>query len=312
MDVKRALHWKRRKAEDEAPAPRAKPPTWTPLGDTYENHEPKLTGLEDRFEKLADKIAPIRTHERVIHDFGANLFGVDVGITFSQLELVKKGTKGVEVVHVVDPNGGSNWETIAGRKFITKNVRIELQTLALNVPADDLPSVRFLGVGLTSDRTSAMDHDAVSYTAEVKIQSTGLAHLLASVGAGNAAAAAERIAGAAAGSGVADVVGDVVLGAVPVLSAILAVNSARRAVHVLRDDTASKEMKVFAVAHAIADAVRVPLPLIGTLMNVALVGAAAFAGWTHHRYAKHAPPTGPPKDDAAPQPPPVAPPNDSP
>ena len=53
-------------------------------------------------------------------------------------------------------------------------------------------------------------------------------------------------------------------------------------------------MKVFQVAHAVADAIRVVEPITGTVINAALVAVAATLGWVHHRHAPHAPPTGPP------------------
>lgn len=285
MDVKRALHVRRKRAE-----------TWTRAGDTYEQHEPKPLKAESRFDRVADKIAPIRTHERVMQDFSAPIFGVEVGVTLSQLELVKKGTQGLELVQVVNKDGSSNLESILWRWFFSKNNRLEIQGPAINTSATagERPfGFRLFGAAITGDKTSAMDHDAVSYTFEVKLTDKSIAQLAASVGAGTSAAVASTIA-SVGGSAVAKVVGDVVMGAVPVISVVLAAQSARRAFHVVRDDTASTEMKAFAVAHAIADGVRVALPLVGTLMNAALVGAAAIAGWTHHRYAKHAPPTGPP------------------
>jgi hypothetical protein len=293
VDVKRALQFKRRRTQTGG--------VWTKPGDSYEKHEPKPLAIETRFDKIADKIAPIRTHERVLQDFSANLFGVEVGLTLSQLELVRKNTHGVEVVQVVNKDGSSNIETILARWFF-KFFRVELQGPAINTsvtPGQSPVGARIVGLGVTNDKTSAMDHDALSYTMEVKLTEKSIAQLAASVGAGTASAVASGIA-SVAGSEVAKIVGDVVLGAVPVISVVLAAQSARRAYHMVRDDTASTEMKVFAVSHAIADGVRVALPLVGTLMNAGLVAAAAIMGWTHHRYAKHAPPTGPPGDDATP------------
>ncbi len=290
-----------RASEEAAPAPRqtkgtASSPVWTDPADSYENHEPPRPKIAAAMDRVLDKIAPIRTHERVLSEAKGSVFGVEVGVTFSQLDLVRKNTHGMEWVQVVGQDGSSNLELLLKRWHLKHNHRIELQGPALNtsLTPGELPiGARFIGVGLTSDLTSAMDHDAVSYTVEVKLTERSVAELAASVGAGTAASAAEAIA-SVAGSEVAKVVGDIVLGAVPILSALLAVSSARRAIHVLRDDSASKEMKAFAVGHAIGDAVRVVFPLAGTLINVGLVGAAALAGWVHHRYTKHAEPTGPP------------------
>lgn len=271
----------------------------SPGADTWEEHCPKpvLSGSAAgrSIDKVLDKVAPIRTHERVISEVKGSLFGLEVGITLSQLELVKKNTHGVEVIQVVNGDGSSNLETVLGRFSLNHNHRIELQGPALNssLTPGELPlGARFIGVGLTSDVTSAMDHDAVSYTAEVKLTTNSLLQLAAIGGPGAAAVAADALA-TVAGGAVAEVIGDILIGAVPILSAALALQSARRAVHVCRDEAAPTSMKVFAVAHAISDAVRVAFPLAGTLANVALVGIAAVMGWRHIRHAKHAEPVGP-------------------
>jgi len=264
--------------------------------DSYENHEPKPLKLGEKAGQLLDKIAPIRTHERVIHDIGGSFFGISVGVTVSQLDLVRKNTHGVELIHVVNPDGSSNIETVLGRLPLSHNHRIELQAPALNtsLTPGELPlGARFVGVGLTTDVASAMDHDALSYTAEVKLTERSILEFAILGGAGAADIAADALTNIA-GAGVAAVVSDTILGAVPILSAGLAVASARRAWHVLHDPTASTEMKAFAVAHTLGDTVRVFAPLAGTLINASLVGVAALCGWVHMRHAKHAPPAGPP------------------
>jgi hypothetical protein len=283
---------------DPAP-PTSSTSSWLRLGafdDTYENHEPRPLGVARASDKLLDRVAPIRTHERVIHDAAGSFLGLQVGVTVSQLELVRKNTAGVEIVHVVNPDGSSNVETVLGRLALGHNQRIELQGPALNTSLSpgELPlGARFVGVGLTSDVTSAMDHDALSYTVEVKLTERSVAELAALAAPGAADVAADALAGVA-GNGVAAVVSDAVLGAVPLISATLAVSSVRRAHHVLHDGTASQTMKSFAVAHALADTVRVFEPLSGTALNAGLVALAAACGWVHVRHAQHAPPTGPP------------------
>lgn len=291
--------------QTQTPAPTTEPTTAAttttlhPFDDSYENHEPRPLKATTVSDKVLDKIAPVRTHERVIHDIGGSFFGISVGLTLSQLDLVKKNTHGVEVIQVVNPDGSSNVETVLGRLHLHHNHRIELQGPALNtsLTPGDLPiGARFIGLGLTSDVTSAMDHDALSYTVEVKLTEKSVLELAALGGAGAAALAADALK-EVAGNGVGAVVGDIVCGAVPVLSAVMAAASARRAWHVCHDPTASKEMKAFAVAHAVGDTVRVFAPVVGTLMNAGLVGVAAFMGWVHMRHTKHAAPTGPPDAD---------------
>jgi hypothetical protein len=265
--------------------------------DSYEHHEPRPLPVAASTDRLLDRIAPVRTHERVLHDVGGTFFGVQVGITFSQLDLVRKNTHGMELIQVVNPDGSSNLETVLGRLHLSHQQRIELQGPAWNtsLTPGELPvGARFVGLGLTSDVASAMDHDALSYTVEVKLTDQSVAGLAALVAPGVADVVADALADVA-GSGASAVVADAVLGAVPVLSATLAVASARRALHVCHDPTASKELKAFAVTHALADTVRVIEPLTGTLMNAGLVGVAAVCGWVHVRHARHAPPTGPPE-----------------
>ncbi len=249
-------------------------------------------------DRVLDKLAPVRTHERVIAELGGSFFGISVGFTASQLDLIKKNTHGVEVIQVVNQDGSSNLETVLGRHHLSHGQRIELQGPALNtsITPGELPlGARFIGVGITSDVTSAMDHDAVSYTVEVKLTEKSIIELATLAAPGAAAVAATALADVA-GSGIADIVADVVLGAVPVLSAVMAASSIRRAWHVCHDATASKPMKAFAVAHALGDTVRIFNPIVGTLMNAGLVGVAAALGWVHMRHARHADPTGPPPD----------------
>jgi hypothetical protein len=309
-----------RAAPEEAPAPRIEPAMEAAEvvleDDSYLKHEPHRTKVEQFVTRQLDKVAPIRTHERVMTEVKGSLFGLEVGITVSQLDLVKKNTHGLELVQVVNQDGSANVESILARKHLGVGHRVELQGPALNssVTPGELPlGARFLGVGLTTDVTSAMDHDAASYTVEVKISEKSLLEWAALGGPGAAQVAADALTGAVE-TGAAAVIADLVVGAVPVLSAALAVASARRAIHVVRDPTAKKAMKWFAVLHAVGDAVRVFFPIAGTLANAALVGVAATQGWIHHRHAKHAPPTGPPdatlattsptapKEDALPSP----------
>ena len=281
------------------------------FADTYENHEPRPLPVARQTDKLLDRIAPMRTQERVLGDVSGSFFGIGVGVTVSQLDLIRKNTHGLEVIQVVNPDGSSNIETVLGRLNLSHNHRIELQGPALNtsLTPGDLPvGARFVGVGLTSDVTSAMDHDALSYTVEVKLTERSVIELATLGGAGAAAIAADALEGIA-GAGIAAVVADTVLGAVPLLSATLAIASGRRAWHVLHDPTASREMKAFAVAHTLGDTVRVFAPLVGTAINATLVGVAALCGWVHIRHAKHAAPVGPPYtgDQGVPPPPPMSP-----
>ena len=289
-------------------------PTSRPLvdlqafADSYENHEPAPLKVARKTDKLLDRLAPMRTHERVISEFGGSFFGIGVGVAVSQLDLVRKNTHGLEVIQVVNADGSSNIETVLGRLNLGHNHRIELQGPALNTSLSpgELPlGARFVGLGLTSDVTSAMDHDAVSYTIEVKLTERSVLELATLGGAGAATIAADALAGIA-GAGVAAVVADVILGAVPVLSATMALATARRCWHVLKDPTASRELKAFAIGHTIGDTVRIVAPLTGTLINAGLVGIAALCGWVHTRYSAHAAPIGPVGGGTPPTPPSIS------
>jgi hypothetical protein len=83
-----------------------------------------------------------------------------------------------------------------------------------------------------------------------------------------------------------------------VVSALIAASTARWAYKTVKDPNATKIDKTLAVAHAISDAVRIVLPMVGTVANVALVGIALGVKWWQHRRHKAEqaaiPETGPP------------------
>jgi hypothetical protein len=128
----------------------------------------------------------------------------------------------------------------------------------------------------------------VSYTAEVKLTTSSLLKLAAAGGKG-AAKVAARALQAVAGRTAARVVAKAVMGAVPVVSAGLALVSARRAVKTYRDPNATPSQKLFAIGHALADAVRIVLPITGTIADAALTVAEAAKTWLELRHAEHAP-----------------------
>ena len=66
-------------------------------------HQPQPLVGGNVVTRALDKIAPMRTHERVLTEVKGSVFGLEVGLTLSQLELVRKDTHGVEVIQVVNP-----------------------------------------------------------------------------------------------------------------------------------------------------------------------------------------------------------------
>ncbi|MBI2372674.1 MAG: hypothetical protein HYV07_01615 [Deltaproteobacteria bacterium] len=244
---------------------------------------PPGNALNRLVERLAHKVHPVKhgdpnnppgpnriTHERPFLESKGFAFGVEFGLTVSELHQVRR-RDGIELVHVVNPDGSSNLETVLGRVELRGGQRIELQGPALNtsLTPGELPlGARFAGVGLTSDLIDPKSHEAVSYTLEVKATERTAAELALLAAPGAAALATEAL-----GSEVAGVVASIFAGAIPVVGAAIAVSSARHALKILKSPKQSKLNKAFAVAHAVSDAVRVFLPLVGVIGNAALVAA---------------------------------------
>lgn len=236
------------------------------------------------------------THERPFIESKGSLFGLEFGLTVSELHQVRV-KEGVELVHVVNTDGSSNLELVLGRKELGKGQRLEFQGPAVNTsltPGTMPVGARFVGVGLTSDVVDPKAHEAVSYTLEVKATDRTALELASLVAPGAVAEAAKALGESAVGS----VVAELLAGAVPIVSGVIAVSSARWAIKQLKNPKATKATKIMAVAHAISDAVRVVFPLAGTLGNAALVlvsaGTAYFTIKRARKEAAAQQPTGPP------------------
>jgi hypothetical protein len=252
-------------------------------------------------ERVAERVHPHRhdldgvvpqrlTEERPFFETRGMLCGLEVGVTVSELHQVR-AKEGLEVIHVVAPDGSSNLETVLARQPLGLGQRIELQGPALNtsLTPGTLPvGARFVGVGLTSDLVDEASKEAVSYTFEVKLTERSVAELAVLGGAGAAAKAADLLEAMGAQEGVQQVVAECFAGAVPVISALIALASARWALKLLRDPEASRLQRSFAVAHAISDALRVVFPLAGTLGNAALVFVSTGVGLAEARRATRA------------------------
>jgi len=223
----------------------------------------------------------ILTHERVVAQTSAFVGFAEIGVTFSELNQIRKH-KGTELVHVVNPDGSSNLELILSRftpKWLEKMIpgcRLGLQGPALNTTRDGKVGARFVGFEVTGDIETEHSKDAVSYTLEVKVTEKSVVELAKLAVPGAAAKLGELLASEGS-SVVQNAIGNAFLIAVPIISSAIAVVSVRNAIKVCDDAMATKEQKAFAVGHAVADCVRVVLPIPGTLMNVALVGAAGIS-----------------------------------
>lgn len=212
------------------------------------------------------------TEERPFLETKGAIFGVEVGVTLSELHQVR-AKEGVELVHVVAPDGSTNLELVLARRGIGHGQRVELQGPALNTsrsPGSSPVGVRFVGVGLTGDLVDPQSKEVVSYTAEVKLTE----RTLIEAGRVFAPALVGSVARLASSQG-AHVIANVLGGAVPIISTALAVSSARWAWKVAHDPARSRFEKGTAMAHAGADAVRIVLPLAGTVANAGLVVASS-------------------------------------
>ena len=210
------------------------------------------------------------TEERPYLEVVGSALGIDVGLTVSEIARVH-GQGRTELVHVVGPDGVShNLELVLARRELGQGQRLELQGPAINTRAGLPLGGRAIGVGLTSDLFEPGQRRALSYTLEAKLTERTLLYW-APLWAPGLAHGVDRWLGVAGGHGAAGAVA----GALPFISAGLAVQSAWRAVRLLRDPSASGAARALATGHALADAVRVVLPLAGTLANVALVAASA-------------------------------------
>jgi hypothetical protein len=201
------------------------------------------------------------THERVAGEVGAPVGPLDVGVTFSQLEKVRR-RGGPELVHVVAPDGGSNVELILARLPFFRRQFLEVQGPAINRSAGGRLGVRVVGLGLTGDLDEVGSIKAASYTAEVKLTERGLA----GIGVAIAPAAMGRLGAATTGF-----VSDVIAVAVPGISLYLAARSIGHAWRTLRDPRQDRRHKFLASAHAVADSVRVLAPMVGVAANLTLI-----------------------------------------
>jgi len=236
----------------------------------------KDAAQRDPLTRIAARIAPHKfdtlqagpnriTEERPFSEFKGSLFGLEVGVTFSELHQIR-AQKGIELIHVVNPEGGSNVELVLARKELGKKQRLELQGPAVNTSLSpgDLPlGVRVVGVGLTSDVIDHQAKEAVSYTAEVKVtERTALEAGLMTGLFGGGSTVAELFAAA-----------------VPGISAALFVSSARWAWKTYKNPRKTRVEKGLALAHAASDGVRIVFPMTGTLANAALVGVSTAMGY---------------------------------
>lgn len=225
---------------------------------------------------------PRLTEERVWFEVVGSLLGIDVGVTVSEITRVRGARGSLELIHVVSADGaGQNYESVVHRMPLAHGQRIEVQGPALNTTAGLPLGFRAVGLGLTSDLFEPGQNRAVSYTAEIKLTERALLYW-APVWAPGAAAAVDGALGAAGNH----TFSSLVAGALPVVSAALAVQSAARAIRTFRNPRATRLDKALAAGHAVADGVRVAFPLAGTLANVALIGVTAGVSYLKVKRAR--------------------------
>lgn len=242
-----------------------RPPGWVgQIAETLRHHPmPSTRGQRYRI-----------TEERPFAEVTSSLLGVEIGLTTSEIGRVH-GHGPIELVHVVQPDRlGQNIELVLGRRTLRHGQRIELQGPALNTFAGLPVGARGLGVGLTSDLFERGEQRAISYTLEAKVTTRTLAYWFPHLA---------PVIGKAMGSMSGDSVSRVVLGAVPVVSIGLAVQSAVKAVRLWRRPDVTRADKQLAVGHVLADSVRVVFPLAGTLANVVLVAGSAAVTYARLR-----------------------------
>lgn len=225
---------------------------------------------------------PRLTEERVWFEMVGSLLGVDAGVTISEITRVKGKNGDLELIHVVGGDGaGQNYESVLKRIPLIGGQRLEIQGPAINTVAGMPLGFRAVGLGLTSDLFEPGQNRAVSYTAEVKLTERTLLYW-APFWAPGAASAIDGALGAAGHHTVTNLVG----GALPFISAALAVQSAVRAWRTFKNPEATRLQKALAAGHAVADGVRVAFPLAGTLANVALIGVTAGVSYLKVKKAR--------------------------
>ena len=217
------------------------------------------------------------TEERPWFEMVGDAFGIDVGLTVSEINRVA-GQGKLEFVHVVGPTGlTQNFETVLKRKEIGHGQRIEVQGPAINTLVGAPIGFRALGLGLTSDLFEPGQRRALSYTLEAKITERAIAYW--------APFWAPAVADALAEGG-RHTMANLVAGAIPFVSAGLAVQSAIRAYRLFKTPRAGTAEKLLALGHVAADVVRVFMPLVGTLANVGLIATSAGVSWARVKAAK--------------------------
>lgn len=226
--------------------------------------------------------SPRLTEERVWFEMVGSLLGVDAGVTVSEITRVKGKNGDLELIHVVNGDGtGQNYESVLKRIPLFGGQRLEIQGPAINTVGGMPLGFRAIGLGLTSDLFEPGQNRAVSYTAEVKLTERTLLYW-APFWAPGAASAIDGALGAAGHHTVTTLVG----GALPFISAALAVQSTVRAWRTFKNPNATRLQKALAAGHAVADSVRVAFPLAGTLANVALIGVTAGVSYLKVKKAR--------------------------
>jgi hypothetical protein len=266
-----------------------------PEGDAFEKSDDDAQKKRGWWQRVTH---PQISTKKAAHASSVFIAGLEVAVKVNHVDPLNDGRRDVKGNWVADgENLAVDLESVLLRRNLPKGMRFELQGPALQAKADGetLPlRARFIGVGVTKDVSGDMPHDDTPPRAEVKVEVKLTDRSIGSL-AGLAGATAElkTLLTDIEGTAAAQTIGEVLLMAVPVISTGVAIVSARRALKTLRDATAPLANKALAVARALADATTIFFPLIGTLANLALVGAAVAVA---HHDAKRAGTAGPATD----------------
>jgi hypothetical protein len=206
------------------------------------------------------------TEERPFFQTEGDAAGLVYGFTMSHVTS-RNAKAGRELIHVVDPSGGSNLEWVITQKNLFAGQRFEVQGPAINTSFQpgELPiGARFFGIGIVAN-INQNENVSLGYTFELKATEKTAAYYVPMLLPGLAAGVAKLAEG-----GLAHGVAQVFSYAVPGIAAYLALDSTRAAARTLLDPRADDFRKAVVVAHAAFDWLRVAFPLAGTLGNVAV------------------------------------------
>ncbi len=249
-----------------------------------------------RWQGFADKLksAQVTSKQTATASSWLSPFGLEIAVKVNHVDPLSAGRDELKLQWIAGGDGtGADIENTIHRTRLRGGQRLDLQGPALSARPDGgtgLPlRARLVGVAWSKQIQAASPGDDSPPRAELKIEvkltDRGVAQLAALAGA---TAELSSVGSAISGSGVADVVGRVLMGAVPIVGGVIALCSVRRAVKVVRDASATKGEQTLAVLRACADALLIVNPAVSAAMNIGLVLFTAGKAVVQARRAKRA------------------------